>query len=63
MISDCTMKKLTLEDDICGFMLAIVLERHVVLDESMLEYITSAEFCLEANVANSGKLKELMPQI
>ena len=54
------MKKLTLEDDICAFMLAIVLERHVVSDANMLEYITSAELCLEANVANSGKLKELI---
>lgn len=54
------MKKLTLEDEICAFMLAIVLERHVVSVANKLEYRTSAELCLEANVANSEKSKELI---
>ena len=60
MISDCIMKQLTLEDDVCAFMLAIVLERHVVSKANMLEYMTSAELCREANVANSDKSKELI---
>ena len=60
MISDCIMKQLTLEDDVCAFMLAIVLERHVVSEANMLEYMTSAELCREANVANSDKSKELI---
>ena len=54
------MKKLTLEDEICAFMLAIVLERHVVSVANKLEYRTSAELCVEANVANSEKSKELI---
>lgn len=60
MISVCIMKQLTLEDDVCAFMLAIVLERHVVSKANMLEYMTSAELCREANVANSDKSKELI---
>ena len=54
------MKKLTLEDEICAFMLAIVHERHVVSVANKLEYRTSAELCVEANVANSEKSKELI---
>lgn len=54
------MKQLTLEDDICAFMLAIVLERHVVSKANMLEYMTSEELRREANVANSDKSKELI---
>ena len=41
-------------------MLAIVLERHVVSEANMLEYMTSADLCREANVANSDKSMELI---
>ena len=53
------MKTLTLEEEICAFMLAIVLERHAITTGNELEYYTAGELCSEANKLNSDKSLEL----
>jgi hypothetical protein len=46
------MKDLTLDIELCAYMLAIVLERHVVTFDNEICYFTAAELALEANSYN-----------
>ena len=54
------MKILSLDEEICAFMLAIVLEGHAVTTANELEYLTAGELSLEANDMNSDKRLELI---
>ena len=54
------MKILSLDEEICAFMLAIVLERHAVTTANELEYLTAGELSLEANNMNSDKRLDLI---
>jgi hypothetical protein len=46
------MKDLTLDIELCAYMLAIVLERHVVTSDNEICYYTAAELASEANSYN-----------